>query len=260
VPGSIEPAQEVRAAELQSGAKIKFTVVLSPYNVGMGLLVVAAGLMFLSVTGHALQFFFGRDRFIELVRLINLGGEQNLPTWYTSVILFMSALLLAYIAKRRHHRDRAYTRHWQFLALIFAYLSLDAVAVIHDRTLEQPLIEALQPGGVFHFPWVILGWGFVIGLGLIYYRFLFHLPRQVRILFMTAAIFFLGGGLILEMGSAYLMDRHVEAILLRGAVATVQEFAEMLGLVIFIYALLTYIGQINHDRQRRQAVAGRVGH
>ena len=45
---------------------------------------------------------------------------------------------------------------------------------------------------------------------------------------------------MLEMVSAYLFDFYLEAVLLRGAVATAQEFFEMTGIVVFIIALLVF--------------------
>ena len=234
-------------SEIVPTKETRLSLDLSPHQVLLRLLFVSLLLTFLSVLGHVLQYFFGRDTFVEFVRLVNLGGEQNIPTWFTSILLFTCALLLAYIAIFNRRNHLAYTRHWQFLAIIFLYLSLDAVAVIHDRTIEDPLVDMLDPTGIFHFPWVIPAWGVVIILAMIYRPFLRELPGRIRSLFIAAAIFYLGGALVLEMGSAYLMDRHVEAILIRGAVATGQEFFEMLGLIIFIYGLLLHIGPDSRD-------------
>jgi predicted permease len=84
---------------------------------------------------------------------------------------------------------------------------------------------------------------------LLYLRFLFALPRRIQALFVLAGGLYVIGGLGLEMLSwhyrfplydpenteasrdlTYLMITHVE------------ELLEMLGVAVFMYALLSYFG------------------
>ena len=229
-------------AAIQEEVSAKLELNLSATKFAWILTIIALSLTFLSVAGHTLQYFLGRDQLFELVRLFNLGDEQNIPTWYTSATLLLCTIFLAYIAATKKRLGLPYTTHWSALSIIFLFLSIDAIATIHDRTIERPLIELLNPRGFLHFPWVIPGTILVLLLAIFYSRFLFHLPTKTRFLFIVAAFFYIGGGLALEMVSAYLMDYHVHQILLRGLVATSQEFFEMVGIIIFIYALVTYIG------------------
>lgn len=256
-PGTFGALSKIRdGAMLQEGTSVKLVITLSVKKVAWILTAIVLTLTFLSVAGHTIQYFLGRDQFFELVRLFNLGDEQNIPTWYTSASLLLCAMFLAYITVARKKLGLSYIAHWGALSAIFLYLSIDSVATIHDRTIERPLIELLHPRGFVHFPWVIPGIIVVILLAVLYSRFLFHLPVKTRFLFIIAAAAYIGGGLILEMVSAYLMDYYVQDILLRGFVATLQEFLEMAGVIIFIYALLSYIGllvntgQVAHESQQ----------
>jgi hypothetical protein len=43
-----------------------------------------------------------------------------------------------------------------------------------------------------------------------------------------------------EPVSSYLVDYHPDQIVLRGGLATLEDFLEMTGVVVFIYALLAY--------------------
>ena len=221
--------------------KTHIAIAITPKQVLKWLLAISVILTCISVIGHALQFVYGRDQFVEFVRLFNLGQEKNIPTWYTSINLFTCGLLLAYITYLQKQEYGHRGKRWVTLAVIFVALSVDAIATIHDNTIEKPLVELLQPSGVLHFPWVILGWLFVFIVAIVYRTFILDLDRYIRYLFILAAVIYLGGALVLEMLSAYLMDYYVNKVLLRGAVATIQEFAEMAGLAIFIYALLIYI-------------------
>ncbi|MDX1521058.1 MAG: hypothetical protein R3264_05490 [Anaerolineae bacterium] len=205
-------------------------------------MLMAVALTLLSVLGHAAQFVYGRDSFSEYVRLFNLGGETNIPTWYTSICLFLCGILSGYISAIKKMAETRYALRWAGLSVLFLLLSMDAIAVIHDRTIETILLGLFNLRGFFYFPWVILGWLLTGLLTILYYPLLLALPRRVLWLFVVSAGIYITGALVLEMYSAYLMDYHVQQILLRGAVATVQETAELTGLVIFIYALLWYIG------------------
>lgn len=212
---------------------ISLTIAVDPGWLARVLFYLTLLLSGISVGGHILQFIYGRDRFVEFVRLFNLGDERNIPSWFISLLFLIASVLLLHIAGQQKRR-RLPALPWQVIAAIFLFLSVDAVATIHDHTLEIPMVDFLEPRGIFHFPWVIVGWVIIFILGLSYFRFWLRLPEPTRTLFLVAAILCVGGGLGLEMISAYLMDYHLEAVLLRGVVATLQEMAEMIGVVVFI--------------------------
>ena len=236
-----EPVTAAAKEKSAAGEQVRLSLELSARGTAAVLGVIVLVLVGLSVAGHAGQFLWGEETLVEYVRIFNLGGEKNVPTWFTSILLFGCASLLWYLA--RHHRQLGTKRdyYWVGLASIFAFLSLDSVATLHDFTLEQPLVNTLQTRGFFLFPWVIVGWIFVAVFGLIYFNFWRRLPPRSRTLFLVAAVLYIGGGLVLEMVSAYMMDYLHNDLLLRGAVATIQEMAEMIGLVVFIYGLLIHI-------------------
>jgi hypothetical protein len=231
---------------LRTVSSANLTMTLSPWRVAQAMTAVAVLLTLLSLSAHWLQYVAGRDHFVEYSHFVNLGDEKNLPTWYSSMILMASSFLLAYIGQKRRRQLDQNWRSWINMAVIFAFLSLDEIVTIHDKIIETPLIEWLHPTGFWAFPWVIVGWIGVSTFGLAFRRFLGNLPADTRLLFITAGAVFVTGALVLEMVSAYLMDFYVHEIIIRGLVATIQEFMEMFGIVIFIYALLVYIGSHLH--------------
>ncbi len=227
--------------------RVQFNFQLNPWKTARFLGLIALLLAFLSVLGHAGEFILGKGSLEEYVRLFNLGAESNIPTWYTSVLLLLSAALPAYIASELgKSAGAAADVRWKILAGIFLYLSVDSAAIIHDITLEKPLLEAWHTDGLLYFPWVIVGWIFLAVFGLVFFNFWRGLPDPTRPLLAAAGILYVSGGLVLEMVSGYLLEYQPSSLLLRGTVATLQETAELLGLVFFIYALLDFL-------QRRQA-------
>ncbi len=206
---------------------------------------IALLLIFFSVLGHALQFRYGTDRFQEFVRLFNLSGERNVPTWFSSSLALCCAMLLAAIGAKCRQRRAPYHRHWLILSFCFLFISLSGTATIHDWTLERPLVQALELPGAFSFPWVIVGWTVVLGMSLGYWQFVSGLPAQTRSNFILAAVLYVTGALLLEMVSAYLMDYHLNLTLWRGIVATLQESLEIAGIILFMHGLISYLDSLN---------------
>lgn len=177
---------------------------------------------------------------VSLIDLLSVNAEATIPTWYATILLFISSVLLALIALAKRRNKEPYAAYWMGLVIIFLYLSMDEGAVIHE-IFSTPLQEALNTTGYLTFAWLIVFVPLVILFALIYLRFLFHLPSPTRNLFILAGTLFVGGAVAVEAISAnrWYLDGGVSFPYL--AIATVEEFGEMLGVVVFIYALLSYM-------------------
>jgi hypothetical protein len=101
--------------------------------------------------------------------------------------------------------------------------------------------------GLFYFVWVIPGAIFVLVTALNYFKFLLHLPSKTRYLFIAAGGIYIGGALAMEMVGGYYADLAGQRNLIYGTIATTEEIFEMVGVLIFIYALLAYIGSYIQD-------------
>jgi len=98
-------------------------------------------------------------------------------------------------------------------------------------------------GGVFYYGWVIPAAVFLVIFGLAYLKFWIDLPADTRWLFLAAGVLYVGGAFVLEMieglhNGLYSTSDVVSAILGGG-----QEVVEMLGSLVFISALMSYIGK-----------------
>jgi hypothetical protein len=125
------------------------------------------------------------------------------------------------------------------LAVVLALMSLDEATSIHEMT-TNPLRSLFETSGALYFAWVIPAMAFVAVFGILYSRFLFHLPARHSIRFLFAGSVYLLGVLGMEMvGGAYVSDHGYS--LIYGAIATVEEILEMSGIAILILALLHYM-------------------
>lgn len=169
--------------------------------------------------------------------------EENLPTYFSSFLLLVAASLLALLAGLKRTERDPLTAHWLLLALVFVGLSLDETLSFHERLIE-PLRQRYHTSGLLRFPWVIVGAGAVLGLGAIYLPFLWALARPIRHLMLAAAALYLGGALGLEMLGGYFYIDYNDfsaASYPYMAVMTLEETCEMLGVILFIHALLTHL-------------------
>ena len=109
----------------------RFIVVLVAVDLALGLAYVGYFLI-----GHPYE---------PLAKLIDLDGEGNLPTWYSSIQWFGVAYLLWAFAVR--HVRRGQLRSWFLMALplVFLLFSLDEVAQLHEHL--GLLSDAVLPNG-----------------------------------------------------------------------------------------------------------------
>ena len=176
----------------------------------------------------------------------NLGKEANLPTYFSSGLLFLAATLLFWIARDRRQHEAAFARHWQILALVFLFLSVDEAARLHELVYKVLTYFYGHGSGVFYHIWVVPFLAATLLLGVAYLRFLLHLPKPQQILFASAAMLYVGGALGFEMVEGYLQAYHTDlygqGTLAYNLFIVAEEALEMAGVLVFIYALLAYIG------------------
>ncbi len=179
---------------------------------------------------------------ISLLDLFSVNLEASIPTWYATILLFVSAVLLALITAVKLKQKDPYARYWLGLSIVFLYLSVDEGAAIHE-IFSDPLQAALHTTGYLNFAWLIVFVPLVLLFALLYLRFLFHLPARIRNLVILAGVLYVGGAVIVEAISAnrWYVDGGVSFPYL--AIATVEELCEMLGVVVFIFALLSYLSE-----------------
>lgn len=180
------------------------------------------------------------------VRLFYVGADASLPSWYSALLLVLASLLLATVSFAvSAGGSTRYARRWAILAAIFAYLSCDEMLRLHERisnTVLQPGLEVLGiiPGGMLYYPWVIVYAPLVLIFVAAYFSFWRALPNRTRRLFLVASVIFVGGAIGVELFNAY----HDEASgreLLVFIGTHIEELMEMVGIVVFVHALLSFL-------------------
>jgi hypothetical protein len=182
------------------------------------------------------------------MRAFNVDSEWNLPTWYTSFALLLSAGLLAVCAAAARRQSAGCVGYWRGLSVIFVLLSLDEFAGFHEG-IRSTMPESLLPGPIAQ-GWLPVGFALVVVVGLIYLRFLMALPRRTALLFAGAGALYVVVGAMGIEAITWLMGYHTGQAsrdMTYNLLATGEELAEMLGIVLLIYALLDHLARTVPD-------------
>ena len=215
-------------------------ITISPKRVAAWLTLIVVALVLASLAGSFSTYVLGHPRLFGLVRLFSLDAEANIPTWYAAISLLACSVVLAAIAYTQPKEATPKTGDWRFLSIIFLFLSIDELASIHELLIE-PLRTGLGTSGIFHFAWVIPYSGLVLLLGIKYLKFLTQLPAQTRRAFVLAGAIYIGGALGMEMVDGLYASLYGEQNFTYAFLTTIEETLEMLGIVVFLHALLTYL-------------------
>lgn len=215
------------------------------------LVLVALVLAALSILGQLYRNYvrIADPNLFGFVPLLDVGQDQSIPAWYSALLLLSCSVLLAVISFVVKNAGGRYVNRWRVLAIIFLYLSVDEGASIHEKVgrLTRDIFESRgsELGGP---AWVIPGVALVLIFVLAYLKFFFHLPTKLRFLVLAAGVIYVGSTMGLEVFYAYYASlvpppREMTTLQQIGRILiiTTEELFEMFGLIVFIYALLSYI-------------------
>jgi hypothetical protein len=231
-----QPSKQQTASEFAIGKSEETTITFEPKKVAVFLGVIIICLSLANFAGIFSKFYLGSSR----IALFELDREANIPTLYSSVTILICAGLLAMIASARKRLQKRDYLYWVGLAIVFLFLSADETAGIHERMIS-PLRSALHTSGILYFAWVIPYGILLIGMMVIYFRFLFTLPVRFRYLIIFAAILYIGGALGGELLGGYWTERYGQENITYTLITTCEESLEMVGILVFTYTLMSYI-------------------
>lgn len=176
--------------------------------------------------------------------LFSVGRDTSIPTWYASVTLLICSLLLWVISWIKQKTDGTYIFRWRVLSSIFLVLSIDEVAAIHEwigKRLLLPQSIKLASDGFLNYEWVVFGLFFVFTFLAFYLKFIFDLPKHTKWMFLLSGFTFVGGSIGIEMINARTHSFYGVDNIAYQLATTIEELFEMLGIALFIYALLKYM-------------------
>jgi hypothetical protein len=197
--------------------------------------------MVVLLTDAGYSHFYGFKKFF-------FDDEETVPTYFSAVNLLFAGIILAIISNLKSKLNDPFKMHWKILSIIFVLLSIDEIAGFHEMTID-PLVKAFNLSGYLRFPWVILGIIFMIGFSLYYLNFLKALPKKYIKGFFYSCLFFVSGAIGIETISAKIFISREESAkdLMYNLVTTAEESCEMIGIIMFITVLLSYLKSMKSE-------------
>ena len=218
---------------------------LKPLKLLKVLLFIIFVLLLMNFIDIVSTYYFNNDHFLGHKKLIinfdfNFNNEYNIPTYYSVFTMLVSSMLLGIIALLKKNKRNEYY-YWLGLSILFLFLSMDELFSIHEA-LIKPTREYLTTSGLFYFAWVIPYGIALILFALLYIRFILHLPKRTRYLFILSGVIFISGAVGVEMFEGKAVELYGRDNIIFALYYTFEEMLEMLGMAVFIYALISYIG------------------
>lgn len=173
---------------------------------------------------------------------LDLNGERNIPTWYSSVKWFCLSVLFGIFAFRNIDYSRRKSWLLLFFPLLFLAFSVDEVAVIHEMLgsrFDHLLLPTGNKGDTF---FVVTGiWFFVLGIPVLlgcwfalsslksYFRNDAHFLKK----FVTGLIIFFIGSIGIEAISNLTVSNRFSFVLGN----FFEEIFEMVGVTVILWAV-----------------------
>ena len=179
----------------------------------------------------------GRHRLLVLLSLLNLDSESSVATWYSILTLAASSILL--IAIYRHHsmKPSRFSGYWLVLGFIFLFLSVDEACSIHEKITKGFLSYGIR-FGLVHGQWAVVYGTLMLVLFLFLLPFLNYLNPSLKIRFFVAGAIFISGAIGMNILGGFF--RHWGNLVYH-IFTGMEEVLEMIGIALFIRALLLYI-------------------
>ncbi|MEK7232613.1 MAG: hypothetical protein AAB268_02265 [Elusimicrobiota bacterium] len=214
----------------------ELTLYFSARRIRRGLLLIALVIVVVSLGARLIQ-----PGTHGLARLVDVDAERSFPTWYSSLVLAASSLLLGAASWVLHRSNRReFIVHWMFLSATFGLLSADEIVGLHE-SMNSITHQFGRFTGYLRFAWVIPAGIGVFIFGLAYLRFLAALPLRRRNQFVAAGAIYVLGAVGMEMICANIADSGGRTSVAYLIGYNVEELLEIGGIALFNAALIEHL-------------------
>lgn len=227
-------------------------IVLTP----KGIATVLTTITLVLLIAHLASIYFGfyLDMDPRFAWMFYFDRVVNIPHLYTVVLLLLPAVLLFAIASQEHEQKKLKTM-WRMSGILFILLAIDKVFNIH-ALLEETIVDEFhgRRGFVFY-AWILTGAIFTGGVLLKFMPKLFQLPRFFRNIFVLATMVYFVGAFGMDVLHSYVLEAlGVTGELVGFVVSTLETLLEMIGIIIFVYGLSSYLVALSSKKKIRLTI------
>ncbi|MCP4140189.1 MAG: hypothetical protein GY755_07855 [Chloroflexi bacterium] len=225
---------------IKNNKKIKLDTTLANF------IVVQISIVTITLILGLLSYIFvykTGNNLLGFLRLLDIGSELSIPTFFSSLNLLLSSIMLIVIFRYEKINNNKGFRYWLFLSILFLWLSIDESASIHENFIYvydylvntnviSPILGTNQ--------WLPFGILFVVIVGIVLFPFYKLLSKATLFGFFLSGIIFLIGAIGFEyLGVIMLETGFVDSRddILYIARRVFEEGFEMYGIAFFNCAL-----------------------
>lgn len=172
-------------------------------------LIIVTSIIVLGVLCYIIPLVTGHRELLGFLRLIDVGEEKSLPTYFSTLNLLLSSFLIFIIYRIEKSINRKGSNYWLFLAIGFFYLSFDEAVCIHENFnrvhnyfehlgIISPLFATNK--------WLVFGVLFTVIIGIMFFPFIKSLPNHLKIGFIVCGFVFLLGAIGFEFVGTLMVD------------------------------------------------------
>lgn len=205
-------------------------------NLSRTAILLSVSILLLGIMREIVHQTVGFPDVFNGFRHINLDSEHSVPAWWSSAMMFASAVIMYAFSRLNQGRGLYHSTIWFPLAVVFFFLSLDEAAGFHESIME-PLRNLLDLQGIIYFAWVIPAFFALIGFGLIILRPFLALPRTVQIQFAICGVIYVSGAMGMELIGGNLTANGEGASAAYSLSIIIEEGMEIIGLTLFLLSL-----------------------
>lgn len=196
---------------------------------------VAFLLVLASLTVTVLDYLQADFQFERIRKLFYLNNERNLPTYFSSVLLFTIALIYGLVWEIKRKRNDRFQKSWLLMSMIFLLLSTDEMVGLHEKV-GYFLRKNLTPHPLVQFPWIIVGIPLVALFLILFRKYILQLSPRSRNLFLIGFIVYVGGAIGAEMVGGWYVFYNSSKSFTYELISAVEECMEIYGAIIILAA------------------------
>lgn len=196
-------------------------------------LIVTAHIIVTLVRQYSERPIVGIDNYYTL---FGLWAESSLANWFSSTLFLIAACLLALITIAKRAQSDRYTWHWAGLGVVFFALAVDDAADAHGQ-LSSVLHGHFQTTGLLLYAWIIPAVFMLVIFGLVFARFVWNLPADIRWRFVLAGVLFVISAVVFEAFEGRYDELHGTETMPYKIMVTIEETIEMAAIIFFIATL-----------------------
>lgn len=214
-------------------------LLVTPKKIATILSAVVAVLLIANLVCIYLKFVLGKN--FQFIRTFYFNTESNIPSLYSSLAILGCAVVLYQIGSMRTEVEKGRHFNWKILAYVFLFLGVDEFISIHENLTGVTRRAFGDGAGYLHYAWVLPYVLVFVALFGYMIRFFYRLPIWLTVQFFFAGAVFVSGAVGVEMMCGkYEVVNGTTNTLTYALLATVEELLEMVGIILFMHALLRY--------------------